>query len=162
MTQLLRGIDFSRYLLENRVRAFGFYGAYTGSGLVRQISRFCQCVGYMPYSRLDSRTKVSRVIRHMKPLRLDDTSSKRCALSLDRAQAIGVQSVYEFHGAYNCYGFVPRSPDSLLSVPVSRVRIGFSTAGFKGVGKPRSKMRETTALWKAGEASRMPLALGRV
>ena len=37
------------------------------------------------------------------------------------------------------------SQDLLLSVSVRRVHVVFSTAGFKGGGKPRPKTRETTA-----------------
>ena len=41
-----------------------------------------------------------------------------------------------------CAGF----KDSLLSVPVRRVQVVFSIAGFKGGGKPCPRKRETAAL----------------
>ena len=39
-----------------------------------------------------------------------------------------------------------RSQDSLLSMTVRRVHVVFSTAGFKGGGKPHPKARETVTL----------------
>ena len=54
-----------------------------------------------------------------------------------------------FHGAYNSYGLVRRiSGLSILSVPVCRVHVVFSTAGFKGSGKSRLEAHEITALQK--------------
>ena len=56
---------------------------------------------------------------------------------------------------YVCMGFIAlttamvsyaRFQDLLLSVSVRRIHVAFSTAGFKGGGKPRSKTRETAAL----------------
>ena len=56
---------------------------------------------------------------------------------------------------YECIGFMAfttarvlctRSQNSLLPVSVRRVHVVFSTAGFKGGGKPCSKTRETAAL----------------
>ena len=39
-----------------------------------------------------------------------------------------------------------RSQDLVMSVPVRRVHVVLSTAGFKGGGKPCRKTRETAAL----------------
>ena len=48
-----------------------------------------------------------------------------------------------------------RSQDFVMPVSVRRVHVVFSTAGFKGGGKPGSKTRETIALWRGiQEASR--------
>ena len=49
-----------------------------------------------------------------------------------------------FYGAFHCYGFVRQA--SASSVAVRMVHVVFSTAGFKGVGKPCPKTRETAAL----------------
>ena len=52
-----------------------------------------------------------------------------------------------------------RSQDLVMSVSVRRVNVVFSTAGFKGGGKPCRKTRETT---RYGEASRRPRTPSRV
>ena len=54
--------------------------------------------------------------------------------------------MYVFYGAYNCSGLVRQSQDLVMSVSVRRVSVVFSTAGFKGGGKPCRKTRETAAL----------------
>ena len=69
-----------------------------------------------------------------------------------------------FHGFlsawYACTGFMAlittlvlcaRSQDSLLSVPVRRVHVVFSTAGFNGGGKPCYKPRETATLRRSNQ-----------
>ena len=91
----------------------------------------------MSYSRLlDLRAEKSRVLRHVKPPRCGEAS-------------------YWYVCKYVCMGFMAliaatvlcaRSQDSLLSVSVLRIHVVFSTAGFKGGGKPCPKTRETTAL----------------
>ena len=53
-----------------------------------------------------------------------------------------------------------RPQDLEMSVSVLVVHVVFSTAGFKGGGKPFCKTRETAALRR--EASRKPRALDRV
>ena len=50
----------------------------------------CQCVGYMSfYGLLDLRAEESRVVRHVKPPRCGEESSRPHALSRVRTQAIG-------------------------------------------------------------------------
>ena len=41
-----------------------------------------------------------------------------------------------------------KTQDSVLLASVRRVHVAFSTAGFKGGGKPRPRTRETAALWR--------------
>ena len=55
--------------------------------------------------------------------------------------------IYGFYVAYNCV-LCARSQDSLLSVLVRRLHVVFSTAGFKGGGKPCHKTSETAVLRK--------------
>ena len=52
-----------------------------------------------------------------------------------------------------------RSQDLVMSVSVRKLHVVYSTAGFKGRGKPRRKAREIAALRR--EAFRKPPALGR-
>ena len=53
-----------------------------------------------------------------------------------------------FMGLITAMDLCARSQYSVLSVSLRRVRFVFSTAGYKGVGKPRPKTRETVALWR--------------
>ena len=75
------------------VCVYGFYGAYNYSGLVRQVSGFSNVVSvrrvHVVLWLLDLRAEESRVVRHVKPPRCGEESSRPHALSLVRTQAIG-------------------------------------------------------------------------
>ena len=64
----------------------------------------------------------------------------------DRSCLASYMYVWFFMTRITALVFCARSQDSSQSVSAHRVRVVFSTAGFKGKGKPRPKTRETAAL----------------
>ena len=99
-------------------------------------------VGYMLYSLLlDSRTEVSRVLRHVKPSRCEEASRNSRAISWDRAQAIDQATIsrlqyklperptldrdesFSFNFESNVVGQSTATDDSFIYVAITSIEI---------------------------------------